>query len=270
MFFYHSRKTAMIAAMIALIGSSALGINTSASAQPGGFGGPPPGGFGGPGGGPGRGGPGGRGGFGGPRPVSVIGIPAAVLTKGLKLTAAQKTKIEGIQKQFQLQRERLMPRPLSEEGPTQQDFEKMRANGEKIRTLEQTASQKINATLTAPQKKALASLLKEAETMRMVGLPLELSYNLNLSAVQKSKIVALGQAAQKKREAARQSGNFRPGGDDREATHRQALAVLTAAQKKTVATYQQTHPRMGFGGPPGGFGGFGGRGPGGGGPPPPM
>ncbi|MES2465035.1 MAG: hypothetical protein V4671_31100 [Armatimonadota bacterium] len=239
-----------------------LSLSAPVSAQDRGFPGPPPGRGPGGFGGPGRpGGPGGPGG--GPRPMTALGIPANVLASRLKLSTAQKTKIAGIQKEVRLQREKLMPRPtMRDAGPSAADFDRMRINGGRLREIEQSAALKAKAVLTADQKKALPALLKEAETMRSVGLPLELADSLKLTAPQKTKIAAIAQAARREREAMRDSGDFRPGGD-REKTQRQALAVLTGSQRKAVSAYRLAHPRPPFGGPPGGF-----RGGPGGGPPP--
>ena len=240
-----SQKTKSFTTVAVLGIALTLSQSTAATAQDRGFPGPPPG----------RG-PGGPGGFGrGPRPATVAGTPVRALTVGLKLSDVQKTKIAAIQSQFRQQREKRMPRPvMTEEGPTEADFRAMRANGEWARALEQSVSAKITALLTPEQKKALPALLQESELMRSVGIPLELSQELKLTAVQKSRIMAIARSARQKREAAMRSGEFRPGsgGYDRETAHRAALSSLTPTQKTTVAVYGKAHPRRerGFGGPP--------------------
>ena len=261
-FGFQTRKPEIIV-VAALVGSITLALCCGAVAQPGQRPGPP---FGGPGG---LGGPGdrGRGGFGGPRPATVMRIPVGALNVGLKLSAAQKTKIGALQKQLEQRREALMPRPQFGEDGGPPDFEKMRAAGGTFRALEQSVTQKITAILTADQKKALPGLLKEADGMRSVGLPLELAYSLHLSAAQKAKVTGIARMAQQKRDAARKAGNDGndgpggggPGGGmrgEREKAHREMLAVLTDAQRLTVSAYEKSHPRPRFsggfrpGGPP--------------------
>jgi hypothetical protein len=249
------RIQAFLAASCILTGAI-LPPASAAFAQDGGFPGPPPGmHFGGPGG-PGA----------GPRPATVSRIPVEALATGLRLSGDQRKKIEKVQQGFRQSREKLMPRPaMSEMGLTQADLDRMRASGPKLRALEQSASRKITSLLTPAQKLALPALLKEADTMRQVGLPLELAYRLKLTAPQKKKLAVLAQNARQNREAGRIRGDFRAGGGDRERTRTRALAVLSASQRSAASAYLKAHPGRGFGGPPGGF-----RGPGGPGDPPPF
>ena len=233
---------------------------------------------------------------GGQRGASVAQIPVSALTAALNLTADQKSKIDSIQKDAQQQRRSLMTPPDQGAGGPP-DPEQMRANFDKMRSLDQQTKANIEAVLTDDQKQALPGFLKEVETYRSTGIPLEVYGDLKLTVDQKQQIAAVAKKAQQdmqaKMEAARQSGDFqsmRSAMDqNRQTTHAKAMAVLTADQRATVKKYMDAHPRPqggpggpgGFGGPggPGGPGGFGPGGPGGpppggpdggpGGPPPP-
>jgi len=273
-----SRVSGAVFAALTLILSQGIAL-----AQP--PGGPPPGGPGGPGGPP----PGGPGGPGGPRGrgMSAVNVPAAALAADLKLTTTQQEKIDKIQKQFQQDRSKLMPaRPEQGADPTDQggappDPETMRANFEKLSSLERQASKQIDTVLTADQKKALPIALKNIQSLRMAGIPAEVLGDLKLTADQKKQIASVVEKSQQsmrqKMEDARQSGDFENMRavmtESREAMHNAAMAKLTADQKTIVEDYLKDHPQQEFepgGGPPGGFGPPpGGGGPGGAPPPPP-
>ena len=258
-------RTLRAAALTVLVGTL---LSTTAFAQrPG----PPPGGpFGSPGspfGGPGGpfGGPGRE--MRGPRPSSLADTPLAALAAGLKLTAAQKSKITTIQSTYREQRQHWMPRPGDGPPPPR---EAMRGMMDKMRGLDQATNTEIKAVLTDTQKAALPTLLKTFDDLRFAGIPLETYGALNLRAAQKAQIASFVQAGQQSlrttMDHARQSGDF---GAIREAmqTSRDQVrqktdSVLTPTQKTLIAHYKASHPRpdRGFGPPPPG-GGFG--------PPPP-
>jgi hypothetical protein len=128
--------------------------------------------------------------------------------------------------------------------------------------------------------------MKELGAFGPAGIPLDILSELKLSADQKSRIVAISEKAQQdmraKMDEARQNGDFQSifqiMQSNREAVHKQAMAVLNADQRALVEKFAKEHPMRGPGGPggfPGGPGGGFGRpgGPGGfpggpGGPPP--
>jgi Spy/CpxP family protein refolding chaperone len=250
-----------IAAGVALAGTVSA---TVAFAQdpggppPPGPGGPPPG----PGGLPRPGGPG----FGrGPGQGSLANLPIDALAAALNLTNDQKTKIADIQKQLRQQRQNLMPRPGDQlAGPPDPDT--MRANMDKLRSLEQGADRNIRAALTADQRQSLPAVLRDLGNLREVGIPAELYGTLNLTASQKQVIAAIVRRAQtqmrQKLDAARQSGDFGAARDammqSRKQTHDDALAALTDAQRGAIEKFIEEHPRPqgpnGFGPPPNGFG----------------
>jgi Spy/CpxP family protein refolding chaperone len=218
---------------------------------------PPP--FGGPGGGgPGMGGPGRR----GPRQETAAQAPLAALKAGLKLTAAQTARIQKIQSRVRQQRDALMPRPGGGNNAPP-DFNAMRARFDKMRASEQKADKEIAAALSTPQRQALPGLLKRLGIWRQAGIPAELYGTLNLTGAQQQKIAAI---VNKARAARSQGGPGRGGpggggpggggwGESRQKVHSQAMAALTAGQRKTVTAYLNAHPRPQFGRGPGGFGG---------------
>ena len=133
----------------------------------------------------------------------------------------------------------------------------MRARFEKMRASEQKADKDIQATLTATQKQALPGLLKRLDVWRGAGIPAELYGKLSLTAAQQQKIAEI---VSKARQAGGEPGAGRGArGQSRQKVHNQAMAVLTAGQRKMVTAYRNAHPRQQFG-----------RGPGGGFPPPPR
>lgn len=154
------------------------------------------------------------------------------------------------------------------------NFEQMRANMEKMRSLDEKYSKQIVAQLTDSQKKAVPDALKELTMLAQAGIPLDLIGELKLTVDQKSRIEAVVTKSQKdfqkSMQEAMQSGDFqrvqqvqRSFGENR---HRQIMAVLTDSQKTLVENFIKEHPMRGPGGPgfgPGGPGGFGPGGPGG-------
>jgi hypothetical protein len=276
---------------------SAVVAPGSARAQP--PGGPPPGGPGGPGRfGPPPGGPGFPG-FGG-RP-SVSNVPIGALTAELKLSEKQAQDIKQLQDSFHKQQRAIMPGfpggpggppppggpggpppggPGGPGGPPPGGFgdpEQMRAAMQKMRALDEKTAKQIEAELTDSQKKALPDAMREIGALGQAGIPPDLLGDLNLSADQKSKILAISSQAQQdlrqKMEAIRQSGDFQAMREAmqtyRESSHKQVMAVLSADQRAMVDKFVKDHPMRGPGGFPGGPGGFGPpRGPGGPGGPP--
>jgi hypothetical protein len=197
--------------------------------------------------------------------MGVASVPVVALDAGLKLTTSQKDKITHIQSSFMEQRRALMP-PPGEQGDGPPDQDTMRANMEKMFRLSRQASQQILAVLTTEQKKALPTVLRDIQTLRMAGIPAELLGDLKLTTDQKQKIASIQrQSQQEVRQLmtdAQQNGNFDSVRDSversRELAHEKALDVLTEAQRKKVEKYLQEHPQPGpgegFGPPPGGFG----------------
>lgn len=247
-------RTIRAAALAAVLGVT---LSTAAFAQ---FGPPPPPGspppFGGPPGGPRFGGP-----RRGPRPSTAANAPLPALTAGLKLSAAQQTKVADIQERFSRQRRELMPRPPG--GPPL-DPDPMRGAWDKMRALGQTADAGIAAVLSGPQKAALPALLHTLDDLRMEGI-LPATYGaLKLSGSQTARLTALArtsqQATRQAIDAARRSGDFGSVRVSMQSERRrlasQAASMLTPAQRGIVNSYKAAHPRPPFGGPggPGGFG----------------
>jgi hypothetical protein len=284
-----------------------LGASSLALAQP--PGGPPQGGGpGGPGGFGPPGGPGGRPGMFGQQ-MSVANVPVAALDAEFKLSDRQKQEIKQIQDTFHKEQRALMPGFLGgpnggrpggppnggppNGGPPNggppgggppngapPNFEQMRANMEKMRTLDEKASKQIEALLTDSQKKMLPDALKELGDLGPTGIPLDILGDLKLTADQKTRIIAVSRKSQQdlrqKMDEARQSGDFQSIRDllqtSRETTQKQIMAALSLDQRTMIENFIKEHPMRGpggFGGPGGFPGGPGGFGPPGGGPPPP-
>ncbi len=233
---------------------------------------PPPDGppHGGPGGfGHGPGGPGMRGG----RQLTVVTIPAAALTAGLKLTDDQAAKISAIQDAVKTQRDTLMPRPA--EGQAPPDRETMQANFDKLRSGEAKAKADIEALLTDSQTAKLPAFLKEMSLLQRAGIPAEVYAELKLTTDQKSQIASLVKQAQANAPAppprdgsgdgppppmgGGRGGRGGPGGLDK-ATRDKVMAVLTSDQQQILKDWMEAHPRPQRGGGPGGRGGRGGQG----------
>jgi len=240
-------RVARTAALAVLIGAT-LGTAALAQSGPPPPPGPPPP-FGGPRfGGPGR----------GPRPSTAANAPLPALTAGLKLSAAQQTKVAQIQEQFSRQRRALMPPPGGGPPP---DPGAMRAAWGRMRAIGQAADADIGAVLSGPQRAALPALLRTLDDLRMAGIPPATYGALKLSASQAARLTVLvhtsQQAMGRAMDAARRSGDFGPAraslrtGRDR--LESQAAAMLTPAQRGIVDHYKVAHPRPPFGGP-GGFG----------------
>ncbi len=245
------RRSSITGISLALMALFASAPFSNANAQGGPPGGGPP--RGGPGqGGPGFGGPG-RPGFGGPRTISIVDVPVTLLTSELKLSAAQTAKIGQIQKDVRQQRQDSMPR-FGGPGGNPGGRPDMMALMTKMQSIDKAATGSIEAVLTAGQKKALPTLLKQMDTMRRAGIPAEVYSDLKLTAAQKQQMATIAAAA-----PAPQPGAGREG---MRQNREKLLAVLTADQRAKLDAYMKAHPRRGFGGPggPGGPGGFGGPG----------
>jgi len=222
---------------------------------------PPDGGQGRPGGpdGGGPGGPGGPGrGFGGPPPLTLAHIPIALLISELKLTADQKSRIEKLQASARPPRPGGPPPGMSgmpgNPGMPGQPPQSISQNpgpgpmpGQRPPMRDTLTNQQIEALLTPAQRSALPSLLKQAQSLRYAGIPLELYPTLNLTPAQKTQIFS---ATPLTNTGDRQK-------DD--ATHRarfeKTLALLTPPQRQALEAFRKSHPRP-FPGGPGGPGGM--------------
>ncbi len=248
---------------VALLGTASA--SRTLAQPPGGFGGGPPGGFGG-------------GGRGGPRELTAAGAPVDAYASAIKLNDKQKGQIKAIQDGIKAEREKMMPKP-----GTPPDFNAMRPMFEKMRAMNEKADKDIDAILTAPQKKALAPILKQLGSLRNAGFPLEVVPSLKLTdkqIAQIGEIVSKGQSMAPGMGAPPPGGGGPPGGfggpppgggrpgggmmggmggfgamrQMREKLHAEAVKVLTPAQKKTLDDYEKAHPRPQFGGFGGGRG----------------
>ena len=180
------------------------GFGGPGGGQGGGFGGPgggQGGGFGGPGGG--FGGPGGRqGGFGqgGPgmrqRALTVLDISLRKLGSALTLTNDQKGQIAQIKEDWDGKRQDLMV-PPTQTGDMNTDQANRRAVMEKVRAGEAAAIRQIEAVLTDDQKQLLPKVVKQESSLNTLGIPLRLETQLDLSAGELDKLVAIAADAQK-------------------------------------------------------------------------
>jgi hypothetical protein len=224
-------------ALTALLAAGALAQRPGAPGA--GFGGGP--GMragGGAGQGPGRGGGQGRGFGRGPRgPVTLANVPVEALKKPLALSAEQAGKIEAIQDKQRDSVRALFPlggggppgggpggRPGMGGGPSmmggrpgggppggaQADMQKIL---EKVRASEAKSIKAVEVVLTSAQKARAPGLLKQLETIRGAGIPLQVAGDLNLTPAQLRKLDVI---AQERRNQMRQfaGGPGRPGGPD--------------------------------------------------------
>lgn len=226
----------------------AMGAALSAVAQPA------------PGGAPGGrraggqrpGGPGQAGGR-GMRALSVATIPVEALKQALKLNDGQVQKIKAIQDQ--LRKDTMGMRPQGGGMPDPAAMEKRRA-------LTQKAAKDIEALLTAEQKTALATVVRQMSAMRMVGIPPMALAELKLTADQKKKIQALVAPAMEQLKGIAPEERRTKMRAIMEEMRPKVAAILTPEQQKIVAKYMQRRGRGGEGGPggPGAPGGRAGRG----------
>jgi len=197
--------------------------------------------------GQGRGGFGqGRGGFG--QQITISNIPDAVLASELKLTDDQKTKIAAIKKKSRDDMQALQPTDGS-----QPDF---RALAPKMQEINQQTTKDIEAALTDDQKTQSKGLIKDLQSLRSVGIPIETYGDLKLTDDEKKKITALATDIDKDRtqkiqdaQAARQAGDQAKAQEIMQSLrgtggpNEKALAVLTDTQKETVTKYIKDHPQ---------------------------
>ena len=142
------------------------------------------------------------------------------------------------------------------------DFAQIR---ERMQAADKKAGKDIEAVLTASQKAKLPAVLKQLETARNAGIPMEVVSDLKLTSDQNNKLEGIAKDAQAKRTQMMQGGG---GGGDRQAmfqafqkmrdeNRKKVDAVLTPTQRDTLKKYEDAHPRGrgGRGGGPGGRGG---------------
>lgn len=266
-------KSRLMTAGFALLATAALGAGSLARVEaqpPGGFGGGPPGGM-----------MGGRGGRGGPRELTAAAAPVESYAAAIKLSGKQISQIKAIQDSVKAEREKIMPRPGAGGGGGF-DMNAMRANFEKLGKLQEKANADIAAVLTAQQKQALPPILKKMGGLRQAGIPLEVYASLKLTDKQISQIQAVIEKDRPAGGPGGMMGGGRPGGPPpggpgappppggrpggmmggpggmggfgaaRAKMHADAMAILTAPQKKIVDDWDKAHPRPQFGGMGGG------------------
>ena len=219
----------------------------------------------------------------GGRPLTALDIPAKALQQALGLTDDQTTKIEAIQKKAHAQRgmggQFGPPQggpdgqggPGGQFGPPQggPGGQGGPGRGPGMNPQAQALIKSIDAILNDKQKKDLPDVLKQFNAYQPAGIPLEIADKVNLTAAQREKVSEIAEAARaadrKVMDEARATGDFEAVREamqkSREGVHGKVKAVLTDAQNKAIEEFVKSHPRMGPGGPGGGFGGpQGGRG----------
>ncbi|HVK05661.1 MAG TPA: hypothetical protein VM490_19480 [Armatimonadaceae bacterium] len=172
----------------------------------------PPGGSG----GPGRfgGGPGGPGRMGQPARMPELNaatVPVRALERSMGLSDDQKTRLRALA--FTLMEDKREAQPLPPDRAAMQQYqEQMRAAGEKMRALDAKAAKDIEALLTAEQKRKLPDVIAEAGLLRGVGLPVEATGDLGLTAEQKEKLKAIADESMSRPGGPGGPGGFGPGG----------------------------------------------------------
>jgi hypothetical protein len=134
-----------------------------------------------------------------------------------------------------------------------------------MQAADKKASKEIEAVLTSSQRSKLPAVLKELETARNAGIPVEVVADLKLTPDQTKKLDAVAKEAVAKRTQMMQGGG---GGGDRQAmfqafqkmrdeNRKKVDAILTPGQRDALKKYEDAHPRGrgGRGGGPGGPGG---------------
>jgi hypothetical protein len=133
-----------------------------------------------------------------------------------------------------------------------------------MRQADEVASARIEAILTAEQKKEVPGALAEVDAFRAAGIPLEVYASLKLTADQEKGISAIGSALRPQTKPRDAAADQRPDPRAiRQATREKIRGVLTDKQRLTLAEYQADHQGPGFGPggdnqgppPPGGPGG---------------
>lgn len=256
-----------LAAIINSFATSSLAQKpTGQKSPPGGPQGRPGGGFGGGGGQGFR-----QGGRGGPRmPASLASLPIPVLVSNLSLTSAQQGEIQKIHEKLAADVKTMFPQQA--QGQARPDMKAMQALMEKMQAKNKEFSAKIDAKLTASQRKLVPDLLKDAGFFNQAGIPLEMRKDLALTSTQKTAISSIVDSSRKAMQAKMQG--MQPSGDreafgkmmqqSRKDMQDKVQSKLTAKQKAQVDKYVKDHPRRGRGGPGGPEGPGGPGGPGGG------
>ena len=184
---------------------------------------------------------------GGPQ-ISLADVPVSVLTRELKLTSDQQTKIEAIQKKWRTQMQSLRPQggpggpegqggppPGGPDGPGDQGGAPPAAPegqggpggqggpppggpggpggpNSKLFQARQATIKSIEAVLTDTQKQAVPGLMKTLDALQVSGIPIAVVSDLKLTSDQKTKIQTLAatakQADRKVMESAHESGDF--------------------------------------------------------------
>lgn len=186
----------------------------------------------------------------GRRGAFVATIPVEALEKALSLTGDQKTKIKAVQDKLRAEMRENRPQPGAPPAPGQPGG-RGGAFGETMRN----ANQEIMGILTDAQKTKLRELSQGLGGLRMVGIPMGLALQLNLTADQKSKLQAIGEGVREKMQAIPREERREKMRPLMEETRAKAMEVLTAAQKAQVEKFMKENPQGGRGqGRPGGPG----------------
>ncbi len=205
----------------------------------------------------------------GGRGGALVMLPLGFMDTVLKLDADQKTKITDIQAKYKEDAKAFTPAaPVAGAPPADPAArqEMMQKRGAAVAQ----ADKDIQAVLTDDQKKLIPDLNKATQTLRTVGIPVEVVGDLKLTDPQAAKMTTIADDSQKEMMAkmteARQGGNVDRAAmmqmmqDATKATHEKARLVLTSSQRTKLDAYLKDHPQP-VGGR--GFGGFGGGRPGG-------
>jgi Spy/CpxP family protein refolding chaperone len=171
--------------------------------------------------------------------VSVAAIPPAALNDALKLTPQQLESITKIHNKLVEETRALRP-----QAGGQPDREAMRETMQKLRDLNQKASQEIQGLLTEEQKAKLPEVLREMGQLRSMGVPLEALAELKLTAEQKTKLLALGAEYQKKLQALSPQERQTARREMMQEARAKMAEILTAEQKAVAQKYQQRNRRQ--------------------------
>ena len=144
---------------------------------------------------------------------------------------------------------------------------------EKMNALDKAVSAKIEGVLTAQQRSEESKVVRNAQSLRSAGIPLDLYGKLKLTSEQESRIVAIGEKMDNQMKEAT-DGDIDPESmrTERDQTRHAVRAVLTADQRKMIDEFMRSRIGFGpipvYGGPPprpggpppgGSFGSGGGR-----------
>ena len=191
------------------------------------------------------------------RPIQLSDLSIATMDYGLKLSAEQKTTIQGILDQRATAMKALPAAPTFTPGqpPSAEDQQAMRDSFQKRNEISTKANTDIQVALTDEQKAKLPDFTKELQSMQQAGIPVAILGDLKLTEDQKKKIVAQGdtynQARQAKMAEARQSGQ-RPDMQSMQTMQKdnmdKIMAMLTPTQHTMIDKYNKEHPQPAFGG----------------------